>query len=68
MLRADFAQEGESSRSCCLCINTVHKLKAKKLPHAHVACAQSLCLNLKIDIYIHETPGGAHDEVMRGVL
>ena len=37
-------------------------------PSARVVSVQSLCLNLKIDIYIHETPGGAHDKVMRGVL
>ena len=34
---------------------------------ARVARVRSLYLNQKIDIYIHETPGGAHDEVMRGV-
>ena len=41
--------------------------KFKYSARAHVVCVQSLCLNLKIDIYIQETPGGAHDEVMRGV-
>ena len=27
-------------------------------PRARVVSVQSLCLNLKIDIDIHETPGG----------
>ena len=46
----DFAQEGESR--LCLCINTVPKLKAKG-----ISCGKE-----KIDIYIHETPGGLMTE------
>ena len=48
--RPDFAQEGESSRSCCLCINIVHKPEAKRASHVES--------KKKIDIDIQENPWG----------
>ena len=59
MLRIDFAQEGETSRSCCLCINIVHKPEAKGASHVELK---------KENRYLYSrNPRGAHDGIVRGV-